>query len=52
LYNGFSQDLTQQIIPNRTNSQEQQQKPYVILISADGFRADFTDKYQAKIFVN
>lgn len=44
----FSQDLTQQIIHNRTNSQEQQQKPYVILISADGFRADFTDKYQAK----
>lgn len=44
----FSQDLTQQIIPNRTNSKEQAQKPYVILISADGFRADFMDKYQAK----
>lgn len=44
----FAQDLTQQIIPNRTNSTAQAQKPYVILISADGFRADFADKYQAK----
>jgi predicted AlkP superfamily pyrophosphatase or phosphodiesterase len=44
----FSQDLTQQIIPNRVNSSEQLQKPYVILISADGFRWDFTNKYQAK----
>ncbi|MDR6564531.1 MULTISPECIES: ectonucleotide pyrophosphatase/phosphodiesterase [unclassified Arcicella] len=46
--NSIAQDLTQQIIPNRSNSLAQQQKPYVILISADGFRADFTDKYQAK----
>jgi len=44
----FSQDLTQQIIPNRINSKEQLQKPYVLLISADGFRADFMDKYKAK----
>lgn len=40
-------DTTQYIIPNRVNSQIQQQKPYVILISADGFRNDFADKFQA-----
>lgn len=43
-----SQDTTEQIIEGRKNSIEQQQKPYVILISADGFRADFAQKYQAK----
>jgi predicted AlkP superfamily pyrophosphatase or phosphodiesterase len=26
-------------------------KPYVILISADGFRADFAEKYQAKFLL-
>ena len=35
-----AQDTTQQIIPGRTNAKEQEKKPYVILISADGFRAD------------
>ena len=44
---GFSQDTTQQIIPGRQNDKSQQSKPYVILISADGFRADFTEKYNA-----
>jgi len=47
---GFSlsaQDTTQQIIVQRINSKEQQQKPYVILISADGFRADLAEKYNA-----
>lgn len=44
----FGQDTTEQIIPGRTNSLTQQQKPYVILISADGFRHDFAEKYQAK----
>jgi len=43
-----AQDLTQQITPGRVNSPEQQKKPYVILISADGFRYDFADKYEAK----
>ena len=43
-----AQDTIQQIIPNRYNSIEQQQKPYVILISIDGFRWDLADKYQAK----
>lgn len=40
-------DSTQHIVPGRKNSAAQQQKPYVILISADGFRHDFADKYQA-----
>ncbi|MEO7291989.1 MAG: ectonucleotide pyrophosphatase/phosphodiesterase [Ginsengibacter sp.] len=44
---GWSQDTTQQIIAGRFNSKEQQQKPYVILISADGFRADLAEKYNA-----
>src|SRR6201995_96763 len=44
----FSQvDTTQQIIPGRKNSVEQEQKPYVILISADGFRYDYAEKYKA-----
>src|SRR4051794_35283326 len=41
-------DITQHIISGRSNSQQQQKKPYVILISADGFRYDLADKYQAK----
>lgn len=40
-------DTTQQIISGRTNSIEQQQKPYVILISVDGFRYDYAKKYHA-----
>lgn len=40
-------DSTQIIIPGRSNSPEQEQKPYVILISADGFRHDLADKYHA-----
>jgi predicted AlkP superfamily pyrophosphatase or phosphodiesterase len=40
-------DTAQQIIPNRSNSPEQQDKPYVILISADGFRYDYAEKFQA-----
>lgn len=41
------QDSLQHVIPNRQNSLEQQQKPYVILVSADGFRYDYADKYDA-----
>ncbi|HEY1202928.1 MAG TPA: ectonucleotide pyrophosphatase/phosphodiesterase, partial [Niastella sp.] len=41
-------DTTQYIVPGRSNSALQQKKPYVILISADGFRYDLADKYQAK----
>jgi predicted AlkP superfamily pyrophosphatase or phosphodiesterase len=35
------------VIPGRSNSEEQQKKPYVILISADGFRYDYAKKYHA-----
>ena len=44
----YAQDTTQQIIQGRKNSANQINKPYVILISADGFRADFTELYDAK----
>lgn len=40
-------DSTQHSVPARKNSPAQQQKPYVILISADGFRYDLADKFQA-----
>jgi predicted AlkP superfamily pyrophosphatase or phosphodiesterase len=40
-------DSTQQVVPGRSNSAAQQQKPYVIFISADGFRHDLADKYHA-----
>ena len=42
------QDTTQIIIGNRENAPEQQKKHYVILISADAFRYDLADKYDAK----
>lgn len=35
-----------------TNSKESQQKPYVILISLDGFRWDYVDKYQPPNLIN
>lgn len=40
-------DSTQIVMPGRTNSLQQEQKPYVIFISADGFRWDLADKYHA-----
>lgn len=40
-------DTSQRTVPGRTNSAAQQQKPYVIFISADGFRHDLADKYHA-----
>ena len=44
----FSQaDTAQVIVPNRINSAEAISKPYVILISADGFRYDYAKKYNA-----
>lgn len=43
-----AQDTTQQVNPLTKNDPSQYNKPYVILISADGFRADFTEKYDAK----
>lgn len=41
-------DTAQIIIPGRTNSIETQTKPYVILISTDGFRYDYAQKYKAE----
>ncbi|MEY4278392.1 MAG: hypothetical protein RL377_396, partial [Bacteroidota bacterium] len=43
----FAQDTTQKIVDGRRNDKSQFNKPYVILISADGFRADFTELYNA-----
>ena len=43
----FAQDTTQQIISGRKNSAEQMKKPYVIMISIDGMRTDFTELHQA-----
>lgn len=41
----FAQDdTTQKIVPGRTNSLKQMQKPYVIMISVDGLRYDLVDK--------
>ncbi len=41
-------DTAQIVVPNRYNSVEAQTKPYVIMISADGFRYDYAKKYNAK----
>src|SRR5258705_11753867 len=41
-------DTAQKIIEGRKNSPGQQKKPYVIMISADGFRYDYAEKYEAK----
>lgn len=41
-------DTAQVIIPNRINSLEAQAKPYVIMLSADGFRYDYASKYNAQ----
>ncbi|HET7117743.1 MAG TPA: ectonucleotide pyrophosphatase/phosphodiesterase [Hanamia sp.] len=43
-----AQDTTQHIIAGRENSAIQEQKPYLILISADGFRYDLAQKYDAQ----
>jgi len=43
-----AQDTIQQIVPGRKNAVSQLNKPYVILISADGFRYDYADKYNAE----
>ena len=43
----YTIDTTQQVISGRQNNPIQIEKPYVILISADGFRNDFFEKYEA-----
>ncbi len=40
-------DSTQRVMPGRANSPKQEQRPYVIFISADGFRHDLAEKYHA-----
>ena len=40
-------DTTQQISGDRYNVPEMENQPYIILISADGFRHDLADKYKA-----
>jgi predicted AlkP superfamily pyrophosphatase or phosphodiesterase len=42
-----SQDTAQHVLAGRSNRADQLTKPYVILISADGFRYDLADKYHA-----
>ena len=41
------QGTVQQTVPGRKNADSHLAKPYVILISADGFRYDYADKYNA-----
>lgn len=45
-------DTAQVVIPNRYNSVEARTKPYVIMISADGFRYDYAKKYNARNLLN
>ncbi|MCC2590673.1 ectonucleotide pyrophosphatase/phosphodiesterase [Chryseobacterium sp. MFBS3-17] len=45
-------DTAQVIQPHRKNAPETHAKPYVILISADGFRHDYAEKYGAKNILN
>ena len=44
----IAQDTAQRITPGRKNLAAQEKKPYLILISADGFRYDYFQKYEAK----
>jgi len=47
-----AQEIEEQlIVENRENAKEQQDKPYVILISIDGFRYDYPEKHQANHLV-
>ncbi len=48
----LAQDTAQQVVPGRSNHPSQYKKPYVILISADGFRADFVEKHKAGFLQN
>ena len=47
LWGAAQTDTLQQVMPGRQNAAAQQVKPYVILISADGFRYDYAQKYGA-----
>ncbi len=51
-YNANAQVVEEQlVVENRVNAKEQQEKPYVILISIDGFRYDYPEKHQANNLV-
>ena len=41
-------DTSQIIVPGRSNGPDQRSKPYLIMISADGFRWDLADKFHAE----
>ncbi|MEC5146675.1 ectonucleotide pyrophosphatase/phosphodiesterase [Chitinophaga sp. 212800010-3] len=43
----YAQDTTQLTVEGRKNSASQQSKPYLIMISIDGFRYDYAEKYNA-----
>lgn len=43
----YAQDTVQQKVAGRKNASAQLHKPYVILISADGFRYDYAEKFNA-----
>ncbi|NML58831.1 alkaline phosphatase family protein [Chryseobacterium cheonjiense] len=47
-----STDTAQVVVANRYNRAEAQTKPYVIMISADGFRYDYAKKYNARNLLN
>ena len=44
-------DTTQKVDLTRHNSKKQQDKPYLILISTDGFRYDYAKKYKANTLI-
>jgi predicted AlkP superfamily pyrophosphatase or phosphodiesterase len=41
-------DTAQVVIPNRFNNADAKTKPYVLMISTDGFRYDYAKKYNAQ----
>ncbi|MEX1203027.1 MAG: ectonucleotide pyrophosphatase/phosphodiesterase [Ferruginibacter sp.] len=43
----MAQDTLEQKVPGRKNLPQQINQPYVILISADGYRFDYTDRFNA-----
>ncbi|MEO7313214.1 MAG: ectonucleotide pyrophosphatase/phosphodiesterase [Chitinophagaceae bacterium] len=43
----MAQDTVQQVVTGRSNAAGNLGKPYVVLISADGFRFDYAEKYHA-----
>lgn len=48
IYSGLqAQDTVQQVVQGRQNVPASFSKPYIILISADGFRYDYAKKYNA-----